>query len=111
MSDPAPSPVAAFLAETAGLVAEQDALVQSDGVILHGRMTDEFNAAQDRLAARVPALVAALEAVLKLHAPVDRGGVMYVCRGCEDQNCLHKWPCSTISTIETALRDAQGGTR
>jgi hypothetical protein len=62
-----------------------------------------------RAAHDVPVLLAAIEAVLKEHAPVDRGRVMRCCEGCEEVNgefhedCCHEWPCPTVAAITTAL--------
>lgn len=58
--------VAAYLDEVRELVAERDKLV--DRIRAAGGWVDarEFNAAQDRLAERVPRLLAALDAVLEL---------------------------------------------
>ena len=59
------------------------------------------------------ALLAAAEAALKLHLPVDRGRVMRCCGGCEAVNgkfhedCCHEWPCPTYLAITAAL----GGTQ
>lgn len=61
---PAADPVAAYLAETAELIARRDELVARMTVAAVDAPT--FNAAQDRLAERVPALAAALTAVLAL---------------------------------------------
>ena len=54
-------------------------------------------------------LLAALEAALALHVPVNRGRVMYCCRGCEEVNgdfhedCCHEWPCPTYDAIAAGL--------
>jgi len=50
-------------------------------------------------------LLSMVDAVLKLHVPVDRGRVMPCCRGCEEVNggfhedCCHEWPCPTFEAI------------
>lgn len=50
-------------------------------------------------------LLAILEAVLAGHRPVDGR-----CPWCRESNGYRsKWPCGEYLTIETALRDAQGG--
>ena len=55
----------------------------------------------------VPRFLAAIEAVLKLHRPVDRGRVMRCCDGCEEfedhEDCCHEWPCPTVEDITAAL--------
>ena len=54
-------------------------------------------------------LLAAVEAVLKEHRPIDRGRVLRCCAGCEafndgfHEDCCHEWPCPTYETITTAL--------
>ena len=59
----------------------------------------------------VPALVAALRAVLSLHEPVEwerpDGSVEQECRACrndDDEPAL--WPCDTVTAITAALGDA-----
>ena len=57
----------------------------------------------------VASLLAAIDAVLKLHVPVERGRVMRCCEGCEDVNgdwhedCCHEWPCPTYEEITREL--------
>jgi hypothetical protein len=66
----------------------------------------EFNAAQDKLAARVPALLAALEAALKHHRYIDRGGpdLRPVC------SCSRLlWPCSEVADVLAALAEGERG--
>jgi hypothetical protein len=64
MSDTASGPVAAYLAEAREAVGQRDELVARMAVASVGAI--EFNAAQDRLADRAPALLGAVEAVLAL---------------------------------------------
>lgn len=60
--------------------------------------------------ADVPALVAALRAVLALHTPVDRERVTTCCT-CEqwiestDPEACIEWPCPTVETIHQHLGD------
>ena len=57
----------------------------------------------------VPSLLAAAEAVLNLHKPVNRGRVMHCCEGCEAVNgefhedCCHEWPCPTYEAVAEAI--------
>jgi hypothetical protein len=65
--------------------------------------------------ARVSALLAAVEAALKLHRPIDRGRVMNCCEGCEmvngefHEDCCHEWPCPTYGAITSALTGKEAG--
>ena len=91
--------VASTLAGIRGLIAARDDLAAR---IDWAKPDDvsEFNAAQDKLAARVPVLLAAIEPVLKEHQPVNRGeGLEPICGTC------HKgfWPCRTYRAITTVL--------
>ncbi len=94
---------ASTLAEIRG---RHDAFVRSGGA----RLTrSEAGNAAIRSVVDVPFLLAAIEAALKLHVPVDRGRVMRCCEGCEEVNgefhedCCHEWPCPTVEDITTAL--------
>jgi len=71
-----------------------------------------IRAAVDRgavMPATIRLLLAAVEKVLELHAPVSRGRVMNCCRGCEEENgefhedCCHEWPCPSYEAISQAL--------
>lgn len=59
--------------------------------------------------ARISSLLAAFDAVLKEHRPIDRGRVLRCCAGCEafndgfHEDCCHEWPCPTYDAITTAL--------
>lgn len=67
--------------------------------------------------ADVPRLLAAVDALIELHRPIDRGRVMACCEGCEAVNgefhggCCHEWPCPTYEAILAALtgKAADGG--
>jgi len=48
------------------------------------------------------ALVGAVEAVLELHAPLDRGAGPQ-CAGCATHVTFTRWPCKTVEAIRTAL--------
>jgi hypothetical protein len=56
-----------------------------------------------------PRLQRAVDAVLKLHQPADRGRVMRCCRGCEEvdgefhESFCHEWPCPTVRAITAEL--------
>ena len=65
--DPTPDQVSAYLGEVRKLVTERDELVSSAATFAVDVRV--FNAAQDRLAERTPALLAAVEAVLAHHQP------------------------------------------
>ena len=60
--------------------------------------------------ADVPALVAALRAVLAIHTPVDRGRATACCT-CEqwiestDPEACIEWPCATVETIRQHIGD------
>ena len=56
----------------------------------------EFNAAQDKLAARVPVLLAAIEAVLKRHFTHDRHGLMTVPLLLQPAPVI-LWPCPEVA--------------
>lgn len=63
---------AAYLAEVQVLIAQRDALVaRAGGAAVN---VQEFNPVQDKLAARTPALAAAVEAVLALCEDEDSDG-------------------------------------
>lgn len=83
----------------AGPVAARLALIKQ-----HGSSGKYYNPALLRNE-DVPRLIAAVEAVLKRHAPIDRGRIMHCCRGCEEENerCCHEWPCPTYEAISRAL--------
>lgn len=72
---------------------------------------DEFIA---HARADVPALVAALRAVLDLHKPVEVEPSDTICRECSFQlpngryfGRLEEWPCPTFRAIEAALGEVQ----
>lgn len=102
-SSAAPTPVGApgWLAEVKALIAKRDALARSAMPFYTPQQVDEFNAVQDKIAARAVAAVAALEAVLALAHP----GPIYV----RDEP-RYDWtldPAAIREAIESALRDAQ----
>lgn len=85
-----------------------------------------FNALTDKLAARVPSLLTAAEAVLKLHQPVTTNGGWL--EGREWQECVQCgpnngqenvyavpgkgesfWPCPTVQAITAALTGQETG--
>jgi hypothetical protein len=65
----------------------------------------EFNAAQDKLAARVPSLLAAIDAARKLHQPMVRRDGWHPT--CSYDN--HRWPCPESRDISAALLGPQQG--
>jgi hypothetical protein len=91
----------AALDEIRELVSERDKLVACAAVAAVS--VAEFNAAQDRLAERVPRLLAALDEVLKLHHRIPPRPVSQrnfdSCRICRN----YRWPCPTIQAISRAL--------
>ena len=67
---------------------------------------DQFTIVQDKLAARVPVLVAAVDAVLALHQPVTgrRPSEPEVCGYCLDAyGDPVKWPCEEYETVTRVL--------
>jgi hypothetical protein len=54
----------------------------------------------------MPRLVAAVEAVLELHQPVDRGAGAQ-CKGCATHVTFTWWPCPIVQAITTALTGTQ----
>ena len=52
--------------------------------------------------ARISSLLAAAEAALKLHQPVDRGTGPQ-CKGCATHITFTQWPCPTYRAIAAAL--------
>jgi|GEM_PF-6905502 len=59
-------------------------------------------------AADVPRLLAAVEAALKVHQPVDRGTGAQ-CKGCATHVTFTRWPCPTVRAIAAALAGEDGG--
>lgn len=77
---------------------------------LHARLLDRVTEAalaveEDRY--NMVGEIAALRAVVELHAPVLRfeGSEIPVCRGCDKPRMARRppWPCSTIQTIAREL--------
>jgi len=56
----------------------------------------------------VPPLVDALEAVLKLHRPVDDGAGAQ-CKGCATHVTFTRWPCATYRAITRELTGKEAG--
>lgn len=114
MSD---DPVAAELAAVRDLIAERDELVaRMDTAAVP---VQEFNASQDRLAARAPRLLAAVEAALGGHhrslLPATSGehrGKHY-CLDCtasiDHQTAYAVWPCARYAAIARELTRKDGG--
>ena len=107
-----PDPAATYLAQ----VRERATATKSSahGYTPHGERfpsgpAGEWLIANLAAADDVPRLLAVVEAVLKLHVPVDRGRVMNCCRGCEEENsmfhedCCHEWPCPTPLAVSAEL--------
>jgi len=127
-----PGPLAAALAAIREDVSAADALaarMKSGG----GVRVAEFNAAQDRLARHVPALLKAVEAVLALHRPdgyslavrpcehhsvtrtdlaaADLAAAQRACPDCRvteyarcwQHGCPGPWPCPTYSALAAEL--------
>lgn len=122
--------LSAALAEIRDLISTQNALIErmrTEAVGIH-----VFNASQDRLAERVPRLLAAVDAVLALHKPEDeviytacaahvitgpsgrdplRFDKMASCPDCRRRtvptcsHCEHvdEWPCPTYEAIAREL--------
>lgn len=59
----------------------------------------------DAAAVDVPRLLAAVEAALKVHQPVDRGTGAQ-CKGCATHVTFTRWPCPTYRAITAALTGA-----
>jgi hypothetical protein len=59
-------------------------------------------------AADVPRLLAAVEAALDLHQPVDRGTGAQ-CKGCATHVTFTRWPCPTVAAITAALTGKETG--
>jgi hypothetical protein len=55
-----------------------------------------------------PRLLAAIEAVLELHQPLDRGTGAQ-CQGCATHVTFTRWPCPTYEAISAALLGPQQG--
>lgn len=64
--------------------------------------------AEDVLAADVPRLVAALEAVLELHQPYITRSAWQTCNECWNSGIADiVYPCPTVLTVERALKEEQ----
>ena len=99
----------AGLAEIRGLIAARDNLAGRMDWATADRL-HEFNAAQDKLAARVPSLVAALEAVLKRHVEAvieDMPAPPF--RYCKTCSGHPAWPCPEVRAIAAALTREEAG--
>lgn len=67
---------------------------------LHQRLLDAIEHYEGAMGTRT--LVAALRAVVELHAPVEDGFAArrwIDCRGCDSQGEPADWPCSTVRAI------------
>jgi hypothetical protein len=53
-------------------------------------------------------LLAAVEAALKVHQPVDRGTGAQ-CKGCATHVTFTQWPCPTVRAITAALTEGEDG--
>ena len=102
-----PDDLASTLAGIKALITERDDLAAR---IDWARPDDiaRFDAAQDKLARRVPSLVAAVEAALSYHRPEETGWGT-VCGGCWTRGGSHPvWPCAPMVDIVTALFPEEG---
>ena len=93
-----PDDLAATLTGIRDLIAARDDLAVRTNWDVPDDVS-EFNAAQDKLAARVPSLLAALDAVLEIHEEFDGQ-----CSSCYDgYGDEAAWPCAELRAITTAL--------
>lgn len=67
-----------------------------------------IDTARDLLMLDVPALVAAVEAVLELHQPYITRSAWQTCNECWNSGTAEiVYPCPTVATIERALKEEQ----
>ena len=81
-------------------------------------MPDDLTATLDRIRAELRTfgansadtalLLAAVDKVLELHQPVDRG-TGAKCKGCATHVTFTRWPCPTYQAITSALTGTQQG--
>ena len=103
MPDPTPDQVTAFLAGAQEAVRQQDELVARMRTAAVSAV--EFNAAQDRLAERVPSLLAAVAEVFKAHRPVIGEDGRDRCAWCRTSPLGQRepWPCGEFQNVSSAL--------
>ena len=101
--------LASTLTGIKALIAERDALAAR----INWAAPDDiaaFNAAQDKVAGRVPSLVAALEDVLSRHveAVIEDmpAPLFHYCKTCDGHPV---WPCPEVRAITTALTGKEAG--